>query len=287
MAAPDITVCVASFNTRAATELCVRSILRLAKHPLSLRVGDSGSTDGSVATLAQFADRGLITVEVAPEGRNHAEWLDHWRSACDSKYILFVDSDLEFRRAGWLGFLDAIVRRDSPAIAYAEWLPESVFTIDGRVARVVARPAPWLLLLDTQQTSGLEASFAVRYSDMDSGSRSPVIHDVGAALYYEAVDQGLSTLALPRAYQRQYHHYGGLSWLPTGGPRGQKKLRDERTVERRLAVSRRLDMSTAALPRRIAATQLAAFPQDVLEAAFRVRAGVGRRYRQRIDRSGR
>jgi len=280
MSAP-ITICVASFNTCAATELCIRSIMRLADHPYELRVGDSGSTDGSVATLERFQERGLITLERSPGSRTHADWLDHWRQTCDSKLLLFVDSDIEFRRASWLRQLVSIVRRTDPAIAYAEWLPPSLFTLDGLEARVVLRPAPWVLLIDAEQTSELRSSFAVTYPETE-----PIIHDVGAAFFHEAVDRGLSTLALPPSFRRCYHHYGGLSWLPVTGPRGQKKLRDQRTVERRLRHLRRLQSATSVTCRVSATAQLAAFPQDALDAMFRIRTGVRRRCGRPPDTRG-
>jgi len=190
--------------------------------------------------------------------------------------VLFVDSDIEFRRTGWLRALCAIVQSTRPAIAYAEWLEPSMFTLEGRPSYVVARPAPWLLLIDAEQTAKLQSSFAVAYPEGESPTGAPIIHDVGAAFFLEAVDRGLRTLALSASFRRHYHHYGGLSWLPTSGPRGEKKLRDQRTVERRLAQLQRLQTSTSFASRVGATAQLAAFPQDLVDATYRIRAYVRR-----------
>ena len=271
---PTVTICVASFNTSAATELCVRSIMRLADQSYSLRIGDSGSTDGSLAMLEGFQKRGLLTLERSVEPRTHADWLDHWRRTCSSEFILFVDSDVEFRRAGWLSRLMAIASSQHPAIAYAEWLPAGLFTLDGRQSPVVARPAPWLLLMDSEQTAELRSSFAVSYVPATPDSSPPIIYDVGASLFYEAVGCGLRTVALPRSYKRHFHHYGGLSWLPLSGPRGEKKARDQRTVKRRLRHLQRLQRHTSMTSHVIATAQLAALPQEVLDTLARIRRGL-------------
>jgi GT2 family glycosyltransferase len=60
----DITVHVASWNTASATELCLRTMRRHAGHPFALVVGDGGSTDGSLAMLRDFAQRGWLELEV-------------------------------------------------------------------------------------------------------------------------------------------------------------------------------------------------------------------------------
>jgi len=281
---PAVTICVASYNTCAATELCVRSIRRLADHPYSLRVGDSGSTDGSIAMLEEFDSRGWLTFERSTEARTHAQWLDLWRHACHSKLILFVDSDVEFRRPSWLSRLMAIAHSDRPAIAYAEWLAPSCFTLDGLLSPVVARPAPWLLMIDSEQTSELESSFAVSRAEAAPASGAPIIYDVGARFFYEAVDRGLHTLALPPSYRRHFHHYGGLSWLPTSGPYGQKKLRDQRTVRRRLRHLQRLQGATSVTSQVVTTAQLTAIPQEIFDVIFRVRAGAMRRFGQLADR---
>lgn len=279
-----LTICVASFNTCAATELCVRSIAQHADHPYSLRVGDSGSTDGSVAMLEEFQDRGWLVLERANETSTHAEWLDRWRHTCDSRFILYVDSDIEFRRPRWLRGLMTAVINQGAAIAYAQWLPPSLFTLDGRQLPVVGRPAPWLLLIDAEQTADLRSSFAVHYASAEAPSAPPTIYDVGACFFYEAVARGLQTFALPSSFKRHFQHYGGLSWLPTAGARGQKKLRDQRTVERRLRHLQRLQSSTSMTSRLSAAAQLAATPQDALDIGFRIRAGVTRRCESLVNR---
>ena len=85
MSAPgpaEVTVHLASLNTRAVTELCIRSLREHAGMPFELVVGDCGSTDGSLEMLRRMEAEGWLRLEVAPEGRRHPDWLDRWLAAC-------------------------------------------------------------------------------------------------------------------------------------------------------------------------------------------------------------
>src|SRR5687767_9480310 len=61
---PAVEVFIASFNTRDATELTIRSLLASDSSSYRIRVGDGGSTDGSVELLQGLAGAGLIDVEL-------------------------------------------------------------------------------------------------------------------------------------------------------------------------------------------------------------------------------
>jgi glycosyltransferase involved in cell wall biosynthesis len=267
-----VTICVASLNTRDATELCVRSIRRFAGYPYSLVVGDGGSTDGSVNLLSEFEERGWLHLERLQEQRSHAEWLDRWREICRSDLLLFVDSDVEFRRRDWLHRIVAATESAGAAITYAEWLDGGLYLDEGQSSHVLSRPAPWMLMIDQRQTHDLASSFGVEYSNRNSQVGLPIIRDVGTAFFEEATRRRLPTLAMPASYRRTYHHYGGLSWLPSTGSRGQKKLRDQRVVSRRLCLMRRVQSGAGVLSRLAAAARLAALPQDACDLLFRIRA---------------
>lgn len=277
-AQPSVTICIASFNTCSATQLCIRSARQFAGYPCTMRVGDGGSTDGSLGALVELEHRGWLHLERAPNGRLHAEWLDHWRRKCETDLIVFVDSDVEFRRPGWLQRLVAMAMRDRSAIAYAEWLDEHLYTIHSRPARVVGRPAPWLLMIAPTQLTAVRTGFAEIHME-DSESGLVVAHDVGAVLHSEAVERGLQVSAMPRGYRRLYHHYGGLSWLPTTGGRGNKKLRDQRVVQRRLRLLTRAQESPNRLGRHVATVRLAPWSQQARDLMFRIIARLSRELR--------
>jgi len=119
-----VTVHVASLNTRSATELCVRSMRLHADCPFDLIVGDGGSIDGSVEMLEDFARRGWLTLQRRAD-RTHADWLDAWRSEAASRYSVFADSDLDFRRKGCLRDLVAQARLTGVALVALDIKPVS------------------------------------------------------------------------------------------------------------------------------------------------------------------
>jgi glycosyltransferase involved in cell wall biosynthesis len=232
----SVQVCVASLNTSAATELCIRSMREFADHPFALVVGDSGSTDGSLEMLRLFEARGWLSLEVAPEGRGHGEWLDLWHASCTSRLAVFVDSDVEFRRAGWLSRLVAAWSGSGAALVCSEFLAgltRFVEPVGSETVRAAPRPAPWLLMVDVEQTRSIGASFTF---DKEWAQTFPerLVYDVGARVYQAVRANGFETVEMPRSYGRLYHHYGGLSWIPTRGRRGEKKTADLAAISARL-----------------------------------------------------
>lgn len=255
---PTVAVHVASANTVRATELCIRTIRAFAGYPHSLKVGDCGSTDGSLPMLRRLEAAGWLTLDVAPGGRHHAEWLDHWLATCTSDFAVFVDSDVEFRRAAWLGELISTALRGRAALVAAEMLPQfSNFSVPvastveaeklfvewfkGRsIVRLAPRPAPWLFLLDVRQASRLGTGFGF-YSELADIPEEVLAFDVGGALFRQLERRGLPVAIMSPHFADAYHHYGGLSWVPLRGRRGLRKARDLCAVRYRLWWRRRMD----------------------------------------------
>ena len=254
----SVSVFVASLDTAEATELCIRSARSLAGHPFSLHVGDCGSTDGSVEMLRRLAGSGWLTLDVAAGGRYHADWLDHWLATCTDRYAVFVDSDVEFRRANWLRDLVAEAAGSDAALVAGEWLAEVAAFPAPRAGldpadraemletwfgghetvRLAGRPAPWLLLVDVVQLRRLGTTFAFLLEQADR-PEDVVAFDVGGALFRDVVSAGLTWALMPGPFREAYHHYGGLSWVPLKGRRGLKKRRDLILVKVRLRAARR------------------------------------------------
>jgi glycosyltransferase involved in cell wall biosynthesis len=227
--APSVSINVASFNTKAATELCVRSIHRYAGFPFDLTVGDSGSTDGSLELLADFERAGLLRLERGPQGRHHSEWLDHWLENATSDYILFVDSDMDFRRHGWLKEMVATATAREAAVVYSEWLEEVPFftePVGHNVVRLAERPAPWLLMFDVRRVGKLGTGFAFTSRATDEVPEGKIAYDTGAMLHHEVRARGLETVHLPASFMSSYRHFGGLSWRGlTGGRLASRRVR--------------------------------------------------------------
>jgi hypothetical protein len=220
--------------------------------------------------------RGLLSIDRPSSARLHAEWLDYWRKQIDTDLLVFVDSDIEFRRGDWLLRLVAEVERTHCAMIYAEWLPGVDTQVDGRSARLAGRPAPWVLGVAPRKLTSVDVSFAELWSEPAGVSKGILVEDVGAAFHAEAVRRGANTVALPRRFRRLYHHYGGLSWIPSGGARGRKKARDDRVVARRLRLLRVAQDSPLSARRVLARTLLSPDVEDVRDGAFRVRAKLSR-----------
>jgi hypothetical protein len=226
-------VYVASYNTAASTELCIRSMHGLAGFPFSLTVGDSASTDGSVEMLARMEENGWLTVDSTTVRRVHADWLDLWMKSCQERFAVFVDSDVEFKQAGWLRDLVNAVLDVDAAMVFAEFVPELrnfVEPVGRRTVRVAPRPAPWLALYDVHKVRSLGTSFSFTKDEEADVPEGIIVYDVGAEVYRAVLDAGLRTYEMPSAYGRRYHHYGGLSWVVDPGARGRKKERDLLTV---------------------------------------------------------
>lgn len=246
--AANVRVHVASIDTAPVTELCIRTMRRLAGAPFELVVGDCGSTDGSLEMLERFAAAGWLELEVAPNGRRHAEWLDQWFASCPTRYAVFADSDVEFRREGWLrDMLAAAAAHDAALVATRIQAVDGVayrHPVTGAARLLAARPEPWLVLLDVEALRGrVTAGFGYRDEPAPDVPGGKIAYDVGAAFFRDLDAQGLRWVEMPPDFARAYHHYGGLSWQrPDRGlafGRRMKQAVKRAAVEARLRRERR------------------------------------------------
>ncbi len=224
----DVTVHVATFNTAAATELCIRSMRRTAGYPFTLQVGDSGSTDRTIEVLERFARQPWLKLELSGP-RPHHDWLDLWLVRCSSRYAVFADSDVEFLRRGWLAELVLAAEQTDAVAVYTEMLGEQrnfvEFMVDipgyaellaghvGRRVRLMDRPAPWLFLVNAESARRVGRKFApLRVSSpaVREGSRT---YDTGGAFFHELVARQLPWTLMPPSFVEGYRHYGSLSWI--------------------------------------------------------------------------
>jgi len=238
----DVRVHIASIDTAAATELAVRSSRVFAGEPFELVVGDGGSTDGSVEMLRQLEQQGLLSFEGTADGRSHAEWLDDWVERCDRRYAVFVDSDVEFLRHGWLADMVRVADETSAALVCAELLegnPHYIHPITGDEARLEKRPSPWLVLVDPASVRATSASFAYMSEDDPAAPGGAIAYDVGADLFRRLEGAGLHCAVMPTEFRKKYRHFGGLSWKPLRGRYGFRQAKKIATVRWRLTWVRR------------------------------------------------
>ncbi len=226
---------IASWNTARVTELCIRSMRHYAGRDFDLVVGDGGSSDGSLDMLRAFEARGWLRLEVAPEGRKHAEWLDHWVETSPGRYAGFSDSDVEYLGPGWLADLVDTATASNAALTCArmQWPPpEFVHPTTGAARRLAPRPTPWLFVLDLHQVRDrVSASFRYRDEVDPDAFGGKVAYDVGAAYYAELCRAGLSWAEMPDAFQAKFRHFGGLTWLKAGNARASWRVRSKQLAK--------------------------------------------------------
>lgn len=216
MPTADVRIHFGSINTAAVTELCIRTMRRYAGYPFELVVGDCGSTDGSLEMLERFERRNWLQLEVAPNGRRHPDWLDAWFATCPTRYAVFCDSDIEFRREGWLRQMVERAQEEQAALVATRIQARGGVVYQHPVSgarRVLAeRPEPWLMLIDIEQTRHIvNTSFAYRDERQGDG-QTKVAFDTAAAFFRDLQAAGLHYAEMPPAFARSYRHYGSLSW---------------------------------------------------------------------------
>ncbi|HEV7524946.1 MAG TPA: glycosyltransferase [Acidimicrobiia bacterium] len=220
MADVDVRVHVASINTRSSTELCIRSMRESAGHPFDLVVGDGNSTDGSLAMLERFQQRGWLKLERADGPRMHGDWLDGWLKDCPTRYCVFCDSDMEFLAGGWLRDMVDEMTSTGAALVCAYFTPPNpdyVHPVFQNRMQLGPRPSPWLLLLDLDQVRDISSSFLF-HEELSADGSPTIAYDVGGYFFHELVERGLPWRAMPESFLAKVHHFGGMSWgLPGGG----------------------------------------------------------------------
>lgn len=213
----DVRVHVATINTASAVELTIRSMRLHAGYPFELVVGDGGSTDGSLPRLRDLVRRGWLTLEVAPEGRTHAEWLDRWFASCSCRYAVFADSDVEFMGDGWLRDMVAAAVDNKAALVATRIQARGGVAyrhpVTGAERVLAPRPEPWLMLLDVPRLRGvMRSGFGYRDEPAPGAPGGKMAFDVGAAMFRDLSEAGLPWVEMPPEFGARYHHFGGLSW---------------------------------------------------------------------------
>lgn len=205
--AVDTTICIATINTATVTELCLRSIdVHDSGHPYQVVVGDCGSTDGTLLMLSRFRSRGVIAkIEEAPDGRRHEDWLDHWVATATTPYLVFLDSDIEIRRDGWLAELHKARADTDAALAGADLIAPFTLPDDPSITRA-QRLAAHCLLVDVNKIRTLGRKFGD-----PPGQRR--VYDVGAWIFDGLPDAGYTYAVMPRGWEGDaIRHWYAMSY---------------------------------------------------------------------------
>lgn len=233
-----IPVYVASYSTRAYTEVCVRSLHRFADAPFELVVGDSGSEDGSAEMLEALAADGWLRLERSATPLVHSQWLDRWIATAEEPYVVFCDSDVEFLR-GCLADMRRTAERTDATIVSPRLVPGGPYRDDRLTTRVMPRPAPWLMMVHAARVRALSTSYEVVTEPAPEYPEAKRTFDVGALLYQRAVARGMSHVSMGRRFARTFRHYENASWgeaRPVGRLRRRSAAEVLETSLRRLRI---------------------------------------------------
>lgn len=240
-ASPRVEVFIASLDTCAATELTIRSLRAHDHSEYDIVVGDGGSTDGSIEMLEQLHRQGWLRLERRSDRWGHHEWIEHRIATSAADYVVFCDSDMEFRRPHVVRDLVGTARRTGSALVAAEFClaGPGVEPVSGSQVVMAARPSAWLFLVEPVQVRQIDASFAFTFTPKGTAVEGGHAYDTGAAWFAELSQRGLPWAAMPGAFTRRYRHHGGLTWRPLLGlveDRRTQRLRDD--IDRKLIALR-------------------------------------------------
>ena len=228
----DTTVCIASVNTAWNTELCLRSLqARDAGHPYRVVIGDCGSTDRTLPMLVRMARLGVVDqIELAPRGRTHASWIDHWLSTCPTDYMLLLDSDVEVRLDGWLSQMHR-VRSRNEAIFVTAVMEEERQEITRPGVTMSRRPTVYCILLDVAKARAVGRSFEEWYD-------GPKGYDVAAWFFAGIEDAALRYAVMPGTWLTAVKHYEAMSYGKKNVSSRARVRRNELKVVARVVVYR-------------------------------------------------
>jgi hypothetical protein len=175
--------------------------------------------------IRQLAEEGVVDGYEVAAGRKHWEWLDHWRQTCETRYAVFVDSDVQFLRLGWLRDLIRSAERSKWALTSGELVPEQPDSLHAGTVlfRFAERLAPWLIAVDIAMCDVSHVSFRDWSHESREVHEGRIAYDVAGTLYHTLCLDGVPCGSLPPDYEQTFRHYGGLSWNASG--RGRKWIR--------------------------------------------------------------
>lgn len=223
-----VTVAIANYNTRLQTRLTLSALQHYTpRSQYNLRMGDCGSTDGSLEMIMRDFHAGVIDdLEVAAAGRRHASWIDHWINTCDTPYLVLIDSDLEIRRFNWLEQM--LAQAPGEAFVAAELYPDQPDYVDhrdGTRRSLGARPGVHLMLVDVALAREVSTSFEEVF---EAVPQEPPFYasergwDVGGAFMARVLESGLHYKVMDPSFKDSFRHWIGASWQ-SGTRRGRRE----------------------------------------------------------------
>ena len=154
--------------------------------------------------LVKMLKGGLVDdIELAPRGRSHAGWIDHWLDTCSTEYLVLLDSDVEIREDGWLGDLHrARSAHDAAFVTAAMEAERAEQTKPGII--MARRPTVYCMLIDVAKVRAVGRSFEEWYD-------GPVGYDVAAWVFLGLVEAKIPYAVMPESWLPSVKHYEAMS----------------------------------------------------------------------------
>jgi GT2 family glycosyltransferase len=111
---PSVSVVIVNYNGRELLMQCLHTLLKTDYSNYDVIVVDNASTDGSATELKNsFGSNSRINIIENQKNVGHAEGCNIGAKTAKGKYIVFLDSDIEFEDDHWLWELVKVMETDS------------------------------------------------------------------------------------------------------------------------------------------------------------------------------
>ncbi len=110
---PSVSIVIVNFNGQEFLRQCLRTLLNTNYPNCDIVVVDNASTDGSVDAIeSSFGSDSRIKIVKNRENVGHSEGCNIGARMTEGRYIVFLDSDIEFEAEDWLWELVKVMEND-------------------------------------------------------------------------------------------------------------------------------------------------------------------------------
>jgi GT2 family glycosyltransferase len=111
---PSVSVIIVNFNGKDFLKQCLFTLLKTDYSNYEIVVIDNASTDSSLAEIKMsFGSNPQVKIIENAENLGHSEGCNIGAEFTSGRYIVFLDSDIEFEDADWLKELVNVMENDS------------------------------------------------------------------------------------------------------------------------------------------------------------------------------
>lgn len=213
------TICIVNYKTPELIRLCLRSIRKFTHYPYEVIVIDNDSGDASLEYLKSLKWIKLIERRANPSdtsgGQAHASGLDLGLENCNTEFFVSMHSDTFVQKENWLNDLIGFFENDNSIACVGsgklELLPswrlmlKKITDLRTHKRKLLREPDP----LGKYRYYNRTICCAYRTEILKRENLTFTMGQEmkitgGKKLYFELVDRGYKTVALPPATMRKY-----------------------------------------------------------------------------------